>query len=379
VQSIKKILVITHEASFGGAPILLLRLMRLLKDEGYIFNTLVMQDGPLYKEFDAISAQCAVYKKVKKNVRERIKAKVLGNENIPEKLLEGIDCIFSNTIVNGKVLKEKNVFSSIPVVSYIHELATVTAMTTTKETLEAVLKSSNLFLTPCKTVEDFIVSSFSIKQSRIARLNYFMPTTTAVSAVEIKTFKDNHNISASFIVGSLATLEWRKGADIFLQVVSSFFSEYPNEDAKFLWMGNYSENERLKFLYDAAKLNITDKILLLPSSASVEIFWNAVDVLLLPSREDPYPVVVMEAAAHKVPAICFENAGGAPEFIGTDAGTVVSYLDSAKMSDSVFNYYHQPDLLKVHGKNAFEKVKKLHGDKEFIKKQFEEALAKIEL
>jgi len=33
----------------------------------------------------------------------------------------------------------------------------------------------------------------------------------------------------------------------------------------------------------------------------------------------------------------------------------------------------------VHGKNAFEKVKKLHGDKEFIKKQFEEALAKIEL
>ena len=128
MQSIKKILVITHEASFGGAPILLLRLMRLLKDEGYIFNTLVMQDGPLYKEFDAISAQCAVYKKVKKNVRERIKAKVLGNENIPEKLLEGIDCIFSNTIVNGKVLKEKNVFSSIPVVSYIHELGTSTAV-----------------------------------------------------------------------------------------------------------------------------------------------------------------------------------------------------------------------------------------------------------
>jgi glycosyltransferase involved in cell wall biosynthesis len=51
------------------------------------------------------------------------------------------------------------------------------------------------------------------------------------------------------------------------------------------------------------------------------------DVFALPSREDPFPLVMLEAATHGLPTVCFAQAGGAPEFVGADAGVVVPYLD----------------------------------------------------
>jgi glycosyltransferase involved in cell wall biosynthesis len=377
-RQIKKILIITHEASLSGAPILLLRLMRLLKANGYTLNTLIVQDGPLHNDFAEISEQCVLYKRSsQKNVRERIKVKVFGEEDIYKKLLTGVDCIFNNTIVNGRVLKEIKAVYDIPVITYIHELNTVTAITTNKETLNSVLLYSNSFLTPCKAVEEFIITSLKVKAYKTAQLNYFIPQTNHIQTSDVTVFKAKHNISASFIAGSLGTMEWRKGADVFLQVVSCFFSKQPSADTQFIWMGSYSEQERLKFLHDAQKLNVLDKIILLPSAEDVEIFWNMTNVLLLPSREDPYPVVVLEAAAHKIPTVCFRNAGGASEFIIDDAGITVSYLDIEAMTEALVNYYHERSLLQKHGEFAFQRVKKIHGNPELVIEQFRGALTKL--
>jgi glycosyltransferase involved in cell wall biosynthesis len=369
----KKILFITHVASLGGAPILLLRLMRLLKENGYGYNTLVMENGPLVKEFGEVSDKCEVYRRhSKKSVSEKIKARVLGKENSLQDLLHGVDLIFSNTIVNGRILNEIKKVSSAPVISYIHELELVTALTTTKETLHYAITNTSFFFVPCKVVEVFLIDSLKINKEKLAMLNYYLPDENLSIPIKEK-------INSPFIVGCLATVEWRKGADLFLQVVANFFSIHKNSDVKFFWMGNYSEAERLRFSYDAEKLGIKENIELLPPSENVETFWNSINVLLLPSREDPYPVVVLEAAMHKIPTVCFKNSGGASEFIGDDAGTTVDYLDIEKVIRAILSYYRDPSLLKTHGIKAFNKVKQLHGDKSLIKQQFNNGVAKIGL
>lgn len=367
----QKILVITHAASLGGAPILLLRLMRLLKENGYTYNTLVMENGPLVKEFEEVSDKCEVYKRPsKKSVSEKIRAKVLGKENNLQDILQGVNLIFSNTIVNGRILNEIKKISSAPVISYIHELELVTALTTTKETLHYAIMNTSFFFVPCKVVEHFLIDSLKIDKEKLAKLNYYLPDENLPIPVK-------ENIDSSFNVGCLATLEWRKGADLFLQVVANFFSIHKDWNVKFFWMGNYSEAERLRFLYDAEKLGIKENIKLLPASESVGTFWNSINVLLLPSREDPYPVVVLEAAMHKIPTVCFKNSGGAPEFIGDDAGVTVDYLDIEKITGALLSYCTDQVLLKTHGNKAFNKVKQLHADESLIKQQFNDGVAKI--
>ena len=59
---------------------------------------------------------------------------------------------------------------------------------------------------------------------------------------------------------------------------------------------------------------------------------NACDLFCLPSREDPFPLVMLEAGALGKPMVCFDGAGGAKEFAARGAGIVVPYLDVPAMA-----------------------------------------------
>src|SRR6478672_13595265 len=62
MDSTKKILIISHDANLNGAPILLLRLMKVLKEHGYTFNTILRKGGPLVNEFKALSDVCGHFR-----------------------------------------------------------------------------------------------------------------------------------------------------------------------------------------------------------------------------------------------------------------------------------------------------------------------------
>ncbi len=92
------------------------------------------------------------------------------------------------------------------------------------------------------------------------------------------------------------------------------------------------------------------------------------DVFLLSSREDPYPLVVLEAALLQKPIICFESAGGAPELVESDAGMVVGYLDVVAASEAIITLVKDPVLRKQKGLNASQKVLSRHDTNHSIQK-----------
>jgi hypothetical protein len=56
------------------------------------------------------------------------------------------------------------------------------------------------------------------------------------------------------------------------------------------------------------------------------------DIFCLTSREDPFPLVMLEAAALGKPVVCFDRAGGASEFCALGGGLAVPYLDVEAMA-----------------------------------------------
>ena len=111
---------------------------------------------------------------------------------------------------------------------------------------------------------------------------------------------------------------------------------------------------------------------LLPADNDQETFYKNTDVLFLSSREDPYPLVVLEAAAFAKPAICFKDAGGAPEFVLQDAGIIVPYLDILAVANALLLYQQTPALVREHGVVAKARLQELHQHKAFILKQFDD-------
>jgi glycosyltransferase involved in cell wall biosynthesis len=81
---------------------------------------------------------------------------------------------------------------------------------------------------------------------------------------------------------------------------------------------------------------------------------------VLTSREDPYPLVCLEAAALEKPIVCFAGAGGMPEFVENDCGFVVPYLDIAAMADRVTFLLNSPERRLAMGVVARRKVEQNH-------------------
>ena len=80
----------------------------------------------------------------------------------------------------------------------------------------------------------------------------------------------------------------------------------------------------------------------------------------MPSREDPFPLVNLEAAFFEKPVLCFEDSGGTPELVENDAGFVVPYLDIEEMAIKAVELLQNPELRNKMGKAGAYKVNNIY-------------------
>jgi len=126
------ILIIGHDASLTGAPVLLLNFIRWMKQEHREELVIILKsDGPLLDKYRAI-ATTYVWKEpvTKRNLLYRIVNSLVDLSRIRErKMIRAIfrtrpQLILSNTIVNGDLI-EKLRGHDIPVICWVHELENV--------------------------------------------------------------------------------------------------------------------------------------------------------------------------------------------------------------------------------------------------------------
>ena len=86
-------------------------------------------------------------------------------------------------------------------------------------------------------------------------------------------------------------------------------------------------------------------------------YYLAADVFLLTSREDPFPLVNLEALARGLPVVAFGDAGGAPEALDDDAGVVVPYLDVPEMARALFRLVEAPRYRAALGRRALTRAR----------------------
>jgi len=369
-----KILFITHDATITGAPILLLNLIGLLLNlhNGKYEIKIIVKNGigNFIYEFQKIAPTLIWRKPINNGFFKRLLSRFISpNYFCDIKIQQWInesDIVFSNTITNGDFFEAFQFPSSVKLITYVHELEIATRYYTSPHYLKYVLQKSHFFLVPSRAVLSHLVKNLNVLSEKILPLHYFIPF-EKLDIKDVKTKEEDE-----FSVGFVGTLDWRKGADILPLLLQTFFKKYSNTEVRFKWQGaSESQIEYIRIEYELQKLGLSDKVTFLKPIKDMTSFYQSIDVLLLISKEDPYPLVVLEAASNGKPCICFDKAGGAPEFVSNNAGTVVPYLDLETFCDAIYTYYTDSVLLSEHGRNAMELYKQLHLNKELISSEFD--------
>ncbi|MDP4286103.1 MAG: glycosyltransferase family 4 protein [Bacteroidota bacterium] len=372
-----KILFISHDASLTGGSILLLNLIKLLNESGiYESTVLLRKGGPMEPDFAKVARtftwdQPGVPETAKrKKIIRRLRNRFMGDDEQNSEILEEVrktDVIINNTITNGELLETVLKDFSGKVFSYIHELEMASVRFATPRGIKLTLELSDKLLVPSDAVKHHLNSRYAIDLKKIVSLSYYIPT-KVMDKNEVQ-----HKTRNELIVGGCGTLDWRKGVDIFIGVARRLLSMDLLQYFVFTWKGaNINSSEYAQCLYHIEKAGLSNRITLISADCEMDSFYNDIDIFFLSSREDPYPLVVLEAASYGKPIICFENAGGAPEFVKEDAGSTVPYLDISAVVTSLLEYKNNPEMVLEKGQKAKCRVQEMHQTKSAILQQFDQ-------
>ena len=86
--------------------------------------------------------------------------------------------------------------------------------------------------------------------------------------------------------------------------------------------------------------------------SDVELYYKLMDVLLLPTRREGFPNVVLEAAASGVPAVTTDATGAVDSVVNGVTGITVQFKSTRDFSEAVFALLCNPESIKRLGSSA---------------------------
>jgi glycosyltransferase involved in cell wall biosynthesis len=165
----------------------------------------------------------------------------------------------------------------------------------------------------------------------------------------------------AFVVGGSGAETWRKGKDLFIQLALAVSRKYDEFPVHFVWIGGRNHGKAsYELQHDIEHAGLSNRIHFVAEVPNPTEYFRTFDVFAMVSREDPYPLVNLEVAAMGKPVVCFDNAGGTPEFVENDAGFVVPYLNVDTMAEKVVALLTNKDLREKLGRKAAKKVRERH-------------------
>ncbi|CAG5068504.1 hypothetical protein DYBT9623_01235 [Dyadobacter sp. CECT 9623] len=383
----KKILFVSHDANRAGSQLLLLQLLRLLKERGVPMHLLLCSGGELEKEFEEVVTVTKLYQNYKvaptpftgkllkkvylyKFYEERTVQR--GTDRVVSELeMQNIGLVFINSIANAGVYHDFLKFlHRIPLVLFVHELAMSVKMYSHEKHLAFMLRKADHLIAVSHAVANYYVRKYDFPSSRVSTFTLIdhEHIDEKLRTVQHDLLERTHKVPAdAIVIGGCGNAEWRKGNDIFNWIAKRVIHKTQPLPVYFVWVGAGPQHEIYELIEsDIRLMGLSEKIILIPPTPHALDYINRFDVLLLSSREDPYPLVVLEAALLEIPVVCFEDAGGAPELIESDAGFVVPFMDISAASDAVIQLILDPTLRDTMGQNGRKKVLQRHNTEKSI-------------
>lgn len=301
-----RMLVVGHSASRSGSPIVLRNVVRWMRDNTQHEVDVVFQNGG-HLQGDFPSSRV-----LRSGLRGRF-AKPLNGA--------GYDVIYCNSAPALLSLSKPRA----PLVLHIHELPWALQIALGEQAPD-VLGQVTHFLAPSQPVADMLTGMG------------LGPSTIVPELIDTSYRTVGPPASPPIVLGC-GTLEWRKGADLFLQLAIHYRASH-GPQARFVWIGTGYDAQEAQFRYDLAK---TDGAVELVAPIDDPWPWfERSSVFALTSREDPLPLVALEAALAGRPLVCFDGSGGIPLLAERGAGVSVQYLNVGAMADEVARLLSDP-------------------------------------
>lgn len=145
-----------------------------------------------------------------------------------------------------------------------------------------------------------------------------------------------HLPAQPLLVVNIASIQERKGTDLFVETAIKVCRKHPT--VEFVWIGSGNAYGTWKKQIEVAGL---EQRIIFPGAVNPPyLVLRYAALLFLSSRDDPFPLAVLEAMGFGKKVITFD-VGGAPEALN-ELGTVVPPFDTDAAAAAILDKLNQP-------------------------------------
>lgn len=353
----RRIIFVSHEATRTGAPKIILNLLKHFQERCAVqCETILIAGGSLASEFAQHSiVDCYnLATDSTDSLASRCQQTVLRERHNPPALA------ISNSM-ESRFVSQQLFNLGIPVVSLIHELPSSYSVSD----YQMVYQISEKVIFPCNWVKDQTIAKAPIPFGKHRVLPQGLLDPDIGSRVDRKLarqeIREELGLAANAqIVLGCGTLDLRKGIDHFANIARQLLANTRSKTPiHFLWVGGGPRWEHSCYHYvqiDLEKSNVQNRVHFVGEKENVAPYFLGADLFLLTSRVDPFPCVIHEAMACRIPVIAFENSGGVVEAIGKGAGFPIRYGDYDQAVSLIEMLLDHPEIAEITRERAFERV-----------------------
>jgi glycosyltransferase involved in cell wall biosynthesis len=345
------LVVVSHEASATGAPILALNLCQRLSGHANVV-VLLLRGGPLIVDFQeaAVEVLQPRLNVVFASLLQRELKRLLGSAGWPRYALV-------NSVVSAPFIQPLSSIG-IPPVTLIHEFS---AYIRPLELLNDVgLWSSTLVFSSQLTRNDVLQRCPQLRHAAMAVLaqgpcqrpnrpgRQSGPRPTGGDATA---FLDGLNDDTLLILGA-GEVQPRKGVDLFIAVADQMRSQCPGRHLQFVWIGSgyeplYDFSVSLWLADQIQRSGLQGQLHMLDHSPAYGDLLERANLFVMSSRLDPLPNVAIDALLAGKPVLCFERACGIADMLLGDPelgpALVAPYLQTAAMARQAATLVNDPN------------------------------------
>lgn len=333
---ISTVLIVCHEASRTGAPILGLKIAEAFAAK---FNVVVWleKSGVLAKEFRK-NAFLLIDRKTDYTDILHAVMEIRRNYKLSFGILNSaMTSRFSSALFELKV----------PSVALVHEYAEYASAE-----IMQVLATANRVVFPARDVkqsaDDLLMESCNSLPRQTAIRNQgkcTLPTDDKGDSLSkeniLERLSIKEGVTKPLIVMGCGWVQFRKGVDYYVQA-AQLCKQMSKLPIKFIWVGG-GFNPSVDFNYSiwlqsqVKRSGLAGDLFFFDETEDLSPFFELADVFFLSSRLDPFPNVAIDSVKANVPIVAFDRATGFADFIEMHptVGVVVPYLDTHAAAESL--------------------------------------------
>jgi len=273
---------------------------------------------------------------------------------------QGVDVIHSHHRFSSVVGKAVGVLTNVPLVTTVHEFKR------DRRRWVGVWVGTRCVV-PSEALRLHLVNYYGIRPSRLVvipnAIEVAMPRPSDLSAMRSAL----HLPEEAKVVGFVGRLSHEKGADLFLAAAPRIRSSM--QGVRFLLIGDGPQRAELEGLADES--GVRDSVVFIGEVNRASDYIPLMDVVVVPSREESFSLVALEAMAHGRPVVA-TRVGGIPEVVRHElTGLLVDSPDASLIASAVAGLVVDPGLSREMGRQARRVFGERHSSKVMVDRYLE--------